>query len=124
MASFKLEPRLKSRAGIDRLFQQGKTIVEFPIKLYYAPNPGAISNALVFSVPKRKMKLSVKRNLVKRRMKEAYRKNQSLLQEGLSENNEKMLMGFIYLTDQPESFDLMEQKIMLILQRLNKLKAE
>lgn len=120
MASFRLEPRIKSREEISRLFQHGKPLIEFPVKLLFALNPGATTNTLVFSVPKRKIKSAVKRNLIRRRMKEAYRNNSFLLAECTASDNSRLSLGFVYLTDHPESYELIREKIMLILQRLNK----
>jgi ribonuclease P protein component len=124
MPAFTLEPRLKSRSEISRLFQEGKDITEFPVKLIFTKNPESETIKLIFSVSKRKIKHAVKRNLIKRRMKEAYRKNKVLLIGGLPEGNENKVglsIGFVYLTSKIEPFPLMEEKIILILQRLSKL---
>ena len=120
MANFNLEPRLKSREEISLLFLKGKSIVEFPIKIIFLVEPEAKGTTLLFSVPKRKIKSAVKRNLAKRRMKEAFRINKSILTELTDENEGGIKLGFIYLTSPVEPFPLIEEKIIIILQRLNK----
>ncbi len=121
MANFNLEPRLKSREEISLLFLKGKSIVEYPIKIIFIVEPESKGTMLLFSVPKRKIKSAVTRNLAKRRMKEAFRKNKTILTEFTEANNAGIKLGFIYLTSLVEPYPLIEEKIIIILQRLNKL---
>jgi hypothetical protein len=54
-------------------------------------------------------------------MKEAYRKNKHQLTPFDLNEREGLSIGFIYLTSKIEPFVLIEEKIVLILQRLSKL---
>ncbi|MDO5510800.1 MAG: ribonuclease P protein component [Weeksellaceae bacterium] len=78
--------RLKSQKLIGLLFQKGKRVSSFPILATYrtidVQNSTQQGNRVAFSVPKKKIKLAVKRNLLKRRMREAYRLQQHLLPPG------------------------------------------
>tara|TARA_B100000963_G_scaffold358476_1_gene383203 strand:- start:458 stop:826 length:369 start_codon:yes stop_codon:yes gene_type:complete len=67
--------RLKSRKLIEKLFEEGKTIRKFPLKLIYLTieTLPAQSNKVSFSVPKRNFKKAVDRNRIKRLLREAYR---------------------------------------------------
>ena len=72
----KLE-RLNSRILIEKLFTGGsKSLPAFPLRIVYMPVEGehlpAVS--LLISVPKKRFKRAVKRNRVKRQIREAYRK--------------------------------------------------
>lgn len=110
--------RLKSRKAIESLFAKGEKISSFPVKLIYQINynPITIAHQVGFSVPKRTVKKAVHRNKIKRRMREAYRKNKHLL---TVPKNTKLCFMFIFTDKTDCSYFEIEQKIKLILQRLN-----
>lgn len=70
--------RLKGRLWFDVLFEHGKSIKHFPIKLVHAPVANATQHLFGVSVPKRNVPTAVKRNRIKRQIREAYRLNKSL----------------------------------------------
>ena len=53
--------------------------------------------SILISVPKKRFKRAVKRNLVKRRVREAYRKNKQLLTDALVAKNKRLVLAFIWL---------------------------
>lgn len=110
--------RLKSRKVIENLFAKGDKISNFPIKLIYLKNENTLTTVhqVGFSVPKRSIKKAVDRNKIKRRMREAYRKNKQLLT--LPENI-KLAFMFIFIGKNDCPYSDIEQKIKIILQRLN-----
>ena len=67
--------RLKSKKEISFVFDKGFSVSSFPIKLFYIKNMGAVNSSVAFTVGKKKISLAVDRNLVKRRMREAFRLN-------------------------------------------------
>jgi len=79
--SFGKDEKLKSKKLIDILFQQGKSVKSFPLKLVYLPitNPEIKQFKTGVSVPKRLVKTAVGRNRIKRLMREAFRKNKYLV---------------------------------------------
>ena len=92
---FPSSEKLKSKILIDALFTEGKSIKNFPIKLVYLPikDLPATTFKTGFSVPKRNFKHAVDRNLLKRLMREAFRKNKYLV---VSNFQEKYAFMFIY----------------------------
>ena len=53
------------------LIRSGQVAFHYPLKVHYAPGTGGFG----VSVPKRNFKRAVKRNLLKRRVREAFRLN-------------------------------------------------
>ena len=51
--------------------------------------------SILISVPKKRFKRAVKRNLVKRQVREAYRKNKHLLLDALASRNKRLIIAFI-----------------------------
>lgn len=111
--------RLKSRKAIEGLFAKGEKVSSFPIKLIYLNNENATatSHQAGFSVPKRSIKKAVDRNKIKRKMREAYRKNKHLL---TVPENTKLSFMFIFTDKNDCPYSEIEQKIKIVLIRLNK----
>ncbi|MAY82670.1 MAG: ribonuclease P protein component [Flavobacteriales bacterium] len=119
--SLKKSERLKKRDDIQRLFKKGDSIFEHPIKLYHLSiEKGDEAAGLRFgvSVPKKKFKRAVDRNLLKRRIKEAYRKHNGSLKSLFKEGDHKLLIMPVFLADEIADYSLIEGKIILLLQRL------
>ncbi|MDT0690450.1 ribonuclease P protein component [Salegentibacter sp. F188] len=79
--SFGKKEKLKSKKLIEALFQSGKSVKSFPLRLIYIPleNTQNVQFQTGVSVPKRIVKTAVQRNRIKRLMREAYRKNKYLV---------------------------------------------
>ena len=74
--SFHRGERLGSKKSISKLFKSGKSVVAYPIRIIYLQSEHlAYPAAVVISVPKRLFRRAVDRNLLKRRIREAYRLN-------------------------------------------------
>jgi len=122
--TFKKHEKLKSRKLIDRLFSEGKKKFSHPLKLVYLiePKPLNIDDwPLLFSVSvsKKKFKSAAKRNLIKRRIREAYRLNKAELQKKIQEKNTISLsLMFIYIEKEAYSFDQIEPSVKKILKHL------
>ncbi len=76
MFSFPKEQRLRQRETIANLSAKGSPLFKFPLKAYWMPG-GADVPRYAVAVPKKSFKRAVKRNLLKRRIREAIRLNQA-----------------------------------------------
>lgn len=72
---FRAFEHLKSRKTIGKIFKEGSLIKAYPLMLFYLKDDSlSLDRPQVgFSVPAKKLKRAVDRNLMKRRMREAYR---------------------------------------------------
>ena len=117
------EERLYKKPLIDQLFASGEKIkvTEFPFLLMAMESPDenqSFPAQVLFSVSKRKVRLAVNRNLVKRRSKEAYRLHKHSFYNELQNQQKKLLVSFIYLGNKPLPYQLIEEKIIVLLNRL------
>jgi ribonuclease P protein component len=118
------EERMASKRLIDKLFRGGDShsLVSFPIRLVYLlDNRGdgdtTAQKQILISVPKRCFKRAVKRNRVKRQIREAYRRNKNFLPD--LDEGRTLLMAFIWLDDQLHSSETVEKKVVKLLQRMS-----
>jgi ribonuclease P protein component len=109
-AGFGKQEKLKSRKLIEELFDRGKSINVFPVRILYI-----FSNLLVneqpllqvgVSVSKRNFKRAVDRNRVKRLLREAYRLQKKELLELLIKQKKKGFVFFIYTDKQLPEYSM------------------
>lgn len=96
---FPKSEKLCSDKLIDKLFTEGnREIGSFPVRLVYLQvSTEEISGInILVSVSKRHFKRAVKRNRVKRQLREYYRLNNQKLKSVLATNNQGLLLALIY----------------------------
>ena len=72
--------RLRTLGAIRRLFESGESGFVYPFRyVWFAEADDRMSAEVLFSVPKKFHKRANRRNLLRRRAKEAYRLNKGLL---------------------------------------------
>jgi len=113
--SFGKSEKLKSKKLIDLLFLEGKNIKSYPLKLVYIPVNNTEDPELKtgVSVPKKLVKTAVKRNRIKRLMREVYRKNKYLVTNHLSNSYAFM---FIHISREEPDYERLEKSMIKILE--------
>ncbi len=112
--------RLSSKTMIERLFAGGsKSFPAFPLRVVYMQVEPAGEDvpaaSILISVPKKRFKRAVKRNLVKRQVREAYRKNKYLLLDALATKNQSLVLAFIWLDNNIHPSAKVEEKVKKLL---------
>lgn len=118
--TFSKEERLSGKKLIDELFRNGSFFYLYPFKVQFLEYKGNASNPVqvLMAVPSRSFPLAVDRNLIKRRMREAYRLNKQELYDSLARQQKKKLVALIYTARKSETFDLITRKMNIILKRI------
>ncbi len=108
------EERIKSKKLFDNIFSKGKSVKSGFIRLNYFETQFDSANTakVAFSVPKKIFKRAVKRNLLKRRTREAYRLNKIFLYDFLTLNNIKIAILFVYLAKDEKTYSQIEKEVL------------
>lgn len=119
------EERLHGRDAVEKLFKDAgsRSMVAFPVRVVYVLAPPQadtrVNTRMLVSVPKRQFKRAVKRNRVKRQIREAYRKHKHGLIEAVSRIGEQHLsLAFVWLDSKLYDTSVVEKKVEKLLLRI------
>lgn len=112
--------RLDKKKIIEKMFAGGsRSFSVFPLRVVYLPVEELEADAsILISVSKRRFKRAVKRNRVKRQIREAYRVNKHELLNVLAERKCRLAIAFIYLSDQLVESSIIEDRMRIALVRI------
>ena len=98
---FAKEERLYLKKEINRLFESGLSFVSHPLRILYLSESNASESgvSILVSVPKKRFKQSVKRNRIKRLMRETYRSNSNTLKSVALQNGRKLQIALLYASN-------------------------
>jgi ribonuclease P protein component len=109
--TFPKNERLSSIKLIDKLFVEGKSLFVHPFRVLYLPVGVEcdVPVQVVFSVPKRNFKQAVQRNLIRRRMREAYRLNKHSFCGAINMKGLHLSVVIIYVDKQIRDYKTIEK---------------
>lgn len=117
------EERICSKKLINELFTgNGRSMTAFPLRVVFMKRtivddqPRA---AMLVSVPKRYFKHAVDRNRVKRQVREAFRRNKSIITQNLTDDHDAVAMAFVWLTDEKFPSSEVENRMVRLLTRIS-----
>ena len=118
--TYKKEERLCSKKAFEVLIASGTSMFCFPFKLIWIKTdyPLSYPAQIAFSVPKRRFKKAHDRNLIKRRIREAYRLNKSNLYQFLEEKELRIQILVAYVSPQVMTYHEIERKTKTALENL------
>jgi ribonuclease P protein component len=122
MAEFRLykQERLKSRKSIETLFRSGKIISSPPFRLLYRElDETETPFQMAVAVPKKLIKRAVDRNLIKRRVREAYRLSKSIIYDKKPVAPKGVQLVLHYQSREISDFRTINNSIRFLLRKLS-----
>lgn len=122
--------RLKSRKQIEQLFSEGRKFTITPFRVFYLFQATLTSDHLQLKlqfgvgVSVKIFKRAVDRNRIKRLIREAYRLQKNELAEKLKLSGSKLNIFFIYTAKEIQDFNLVKDKVALVLKKFEKIVDE
>ena len=120
--TFTKEERLCNKKLIDQLYHNGSSFLCYPFKVSWAvaAEPQLFPAQILFSVAKKRYKRAVDRNLIKRRIREAYRLHkQQYLYSPLSDANKSIVFSIGFIGKEIAPYDFIEKKMLKLLSQLS-----
>lgn len=111
--TFPLKEHLKSKSVIDNLYANGTSVTAFPLRAVFIEQPETQepTAAILINVAKRRFRHAVDRNLLKRRIREAYRTGKHQFIDTLENNGKKMAVAIMYIDTKPSSTEYIKRKM-------------
>lgn len=118
--TFHKNERLCSRKLIGRLILKGYTFYSSDFKVVWSECrlKSVYPVQVAFSISKKGFRHAVRRNLIKRRIREAYRKNKQVLYEFLEEKNIQITLLIIFRGNEVPDYNSIEKSVIHMRDRL------
>ena len=123
MNSLKKEERLCNVKLIEKLYHSGSSFLVYPFRIIWLSSEAnsEFPVQVLISIPKKKFKRAVDRNLLKRRIREIYRLQKSEdLFPFLNERSEKIVLAINYIGNEIAEYASMAKKFNTVMLRLKK----
>lgn len=121
--TFRKAERLHLKKDIDKLFNEGPSFNLNSFKVFYLVVTGGDDYPVkvLIGIPKKKIRLAVTRNRLRRQIREAYRLHKHLLIDRMKSFTGSLHVGIVYTRDTSDiTFSQLENQMILCLERLGK----
>jgi ribonuclease P protein component len=111
--TFTRDERLRSRIAIEALIKSGTVYFSYPLRITWKTTdfPQNQPVQIAFAVPKKRFKLAVKRNRIKRLLRESFRLNKHSFYGFLSEKQINLHILVVYIGEDILPYHDIEKKI-------------
>ena len=119
--TFPLKEHLKSKSAIEQVYANGVSVTSFPLRAIFIEQPLEAQEptaAILINVSKKRFRHAVDRNLVKRRIREAYRTSKHPFVETLESCGKKMAVAIIYIDNRHNSTAFIRKKMVKLLESI------
>lgn len=118
--TFRKGERLCSQKVIAQLFAEGAVVFKYPFRLVFMTRERekGYPAQVIMTVSKKRFKRANKRNLLRRRMKEAYRLNKHPLYDYLELHNKTLYASVIYMPTEELDYATIEKGMKKVLAKL------
>jgi ribonuclease P protein component len=114
--TFRKGERLNKEKFIEELFSRGSSFYLYPFKVSFLASPDQTQryNQVLISVSKRNFKKAADRNLIKRRVREAFRLNKFAIAA-----SQKLLIAYIYTAKEILTFAQIQERLVKTFNRFD-----
>ena len=113
--TFTKEERVTGDRRIETLFARGRSFMAYPFKVVFLENecsfPVSFPISVLITVPKKRIRSAVKRNRMKRLIREAYRLNRHFFDRSLLRENVRLDIAFVYVKDDNADYPMVEKGV-------------
>ena len=109
-----MKEHLKSKRVIEQVYANGASVTSYPMRAIFIEQPVEEQEptaSILINVSKKRFRHAVDRNLVKRRIREAYRTSKHPFIEALENNGKKMAVAIIYIDNKHNSTAFIRKKM-------------
>jgi ribonuclease P protein component len=117
---FRKEDRLSQNIIIQKVFQEGSQINHYPFKIFILKFEKPLNGRLqvLITVPKKQFKKAVVRNIIKRRIREAYRLNKYMLTDAGFTPELQIAIAFVYIANEIHDHGFIQLKMIESLKKI------
>lgn len=108
---FKKVEKVTGESRIETLFTKGKSFLAYPLRVVYLETECSIPSSIsvLITVPKKRLKSAVKRNRVKRQVREAYRLNKHYLDAVTDSLESHLDIAFVFVKEELMEYSAIEK---------------
>jgi ribonuclease P protein component len=119
--TFPLKEHLKSKSVIEQLYAKGASVTAYPLRAVFLEqehDKQQPTATILISVAKKRFRHAVDRNLVKRRIREAYRTSKHTFVDALENKGKKIAVAILYIDTKHNSTAFIKRKMEKLLDNI------